>query len=1108
MELTRAWRRALAAMKTAVAVVTAVACITTITTPAFAGTTGVVKGTVTDTAGAPLAGVSIILRSPSGNYPSTTDSRGFYAITGVYADTYTASFEKSGYASQVVTGLSVFADQTVTQNEKLTKSLKTIASVTARSAASAFQPEQTVDTYTVGQQQIQNLQGSDFNISESNLLTSLPGVGYDSSGYPVIHGGRENEEGFEFEGVPYTDAFTNQFVNTLALPGSGLASAQLTPGVGDASVQSNGTGVINLVASRGTYPGYTNLEFRVGGPGFDHAFNGSMSYASDNGHISDYLAFAGAQSSPRYGDGTTPANLTGNMASTLLEADRETLNNLIFRFGKNNNQALQLFTDIGQHNFYQAYGGYSSYCFESCNPYLQASYGSYYGFTPSQVTALTGPMINQTSPTETLAQGNRAPATYYQPFETYKLGYTLNINPSTFLSADVYSVNAVTTFDFPTGTTNSLGLGDYNLLQGGHSLGGTIKLQKQINDKNLAEVGYEYAWRHPEYQQNIYGYAWLSYLVDTQGFFAPYDFISPTDPNGCPAQTYYGIPAAVGTCGYAYGANPTATQLQIPSFAQNSNINRRDASYYVNDKWDINDRLHLDAGVRVETSQYLGLPSIGLNSDCTFNYNPANANPNASYDPTKPLGLGNCPYNPNFSNITTQMLKPSEVEPRLGLAWQLGHDTALRFTYDRASAFPILGLVDAQLYQPDFLQPYAKLAPYSLNNNLLAAEGVTVPTFALANGTTTNVNECGIAPYYVPCTNYGQQLYWIYQNFNGVPYQPILPMTSNNYQVTLEHQFTKGFLNGVAISVAPWTRHQYNTEASVAQPEIGKNGLPLIANGNVVLGPASATNLGKEFANGVDVNITKENPVGLSGQWTMTYVNEFSSVLPTSGSEDFFPSIPYSSALAGNVYRVGFLSPFQTTLGLTYRTESGWRVNPRLTYNVGYPIGAGTLTSDIINGVAMNVPNTNVIPGGAATSEGIGPAYYVDPLNPGSLTNPNIVASRGNAETASPGGKLSPSNFYANITLEYAPKNKPFKVGFDVENMFNRYYGGPSLNPRYQPIATGIAGPLTGQSTHSVDYREPYANPIYEPAYGGNNVFLNFPNSIGRSYYFYYSVKI
>ncbi len=88
----------------------------------------------------------------------------------------------------------------------------------------------------------------------------------------------------------------------------------------------------------------------------------------------------------------------------------------------------------------------------------------------------------------------------------------------------------------------------------------------------------------------------------------------------------------------------------------------------------------------------------------------------------------------------------------------------------------------------------------------------------------------------------------------------------------------------------------------------------------------------------------------------MTYQNEFSNVVPTSPSEDFFPSIPPASLALGNLYRVGFLSPFVGTLSFQERTRNGWRINPVIYYNHGYPIGSGLLTANTINGVNYNSP--------------------------------------------------------------------------------------------------------------------------------------------------------
>src|SRR6202011_1505205 len=97
-----------------------------------------------------------------------------------------------------------------------------------------------------------------------------------------------------------------------------------------------------------------------------------------------------------------------------------------------------------------------------------------------------------------------------------------------------------------------------------------------------------------------------------------------------------------------------------------------------------------------------------------------------------------------------------------------------------------------------------------------------------------------------------------------------------------------------------------------------------------------------------------------------------------------------------------------------------------------------------------------------------GATQYVDPRNPGSLFRPNIDARRGTPESASAGGVLSAARFGpTQITVEYTSRRNPRAgtIGALMANVFNQLYGQPGLNPRYQPIATGIAGPYSGYSS-------------------------------------------
>ncbi|MGH7728049.1 MAG: carboxypeptidase regulatory-like domain-containing protein, partial [Vulcanimicrobiaceae bacterium] len=250
----------------------------------YAGTIGTLSGTVIDSqTHQPVFGVAVDAVSPSATYHGKTDAKGFYSFTGVIPDTYIVSFQASGFQVASVTGVTVNADQVTTVDGLLTEALKTIGRVSARSIGGAFQPTQPQDTYTVTSQQIETTLGRPDALSEADLLASLPGASFDSSGYPVLRGGRENEEGFEYEGIPYTDALTSQFINALALnPAAG--SLQLTPGAGDASSGNTGTGVVNLIAKRGTYPGFGSVLALVGGNGgFNHQLNLEYGFAGANG---------------------------------------------------------------------------------------------------------------------------------------------------------------------------------------------------------------------------------------------------------------------------------------------------------------------------------------------------------------------------------------------------------------------------------------------------------------------------------------------------------------------------------------------------------------------------------------------------------------------------------------------------------------------------------------------------------------------------------------------------------------------------------------------------------------------------------------------------------
>ena len=153
--------------------------------------------------------------------------------------------------------------------------------------------------------------------------------------------------------------------------------------------------------------------------------------------------------------------------------------------------------------------------------------------------------------------------------------------------------------------------------------------------------------------------------------------------------------------------------------------------------------------------------------------------------------------------------------------------------------------------------------------------------------------------------------------------------------------------------------------------------------------------------------------------------------------------------------------------------------------------------------------NTNVTSPIGST----GATQYVDPANPGSLFKPVISATRGTPESSSAGGVLSNSRLLTNLTLEYSPpRNQRETFGLLINNLFNSLYGGstnngvPALNGRYQPVATGIGGPLTGLSNLPILF--PTTGFFqYDKAQFGQQPYRIIPGNAPLTYRFYYQLQ-
>jgi len=1067
---------------------------------AAAGTVGNINGKVTDAkTGTPVAGVTVTAVAPTGTYHATTDANGFFSMVGVQPDTYAVSFELKGYAPTSTTGLTVTADQSSPIAYKITKEkdLRTIGTVTARSAGSAFQPKQTQDSYTVTAAQAQSLLGKTDAISETNLLTRLPGASLDRYGYPVIRGGRENDEGFLINGIPAIDAFTSQFTNSLAL-NAGLNQLQLTPGAGDASVGGAGTGTLNLITKRGTYPAFANLDAEAILQPYDHQLSLELGAATRNGSLSNYFQFTGYDAGTQLGSrGVNVQSLSQNSyLDTAYNTSRSFSDDLVFKFGKGQNQSFEVFYDNQQTNFLGTLGT-SSLTYPAGDPYYLSNLERFTGLNKTQLQSPTlyGLLPNQTSLTGLL--GTRGAKNYYQPQNILKFGYTNAIGSRSFLQAQVYSLDSVSTFDFPYANGN-IGFGSFVALQGGHRTGGTLDFTSQFNSKNTIKAGVEYDFLHPVYDQSDPQDGLYALSAFGSGYEVA-DFINPA----LPAKGLGSCPLGVdgnGTsyCGYLnnYLANPGA----VPNNQEQTQTNESQASIYLSDKFAPTSNLVVDAGLRVETANYR-LPSLaGCNptnlatqtDQCL--YFPTGTRTNAAGE-TLPV-----------TALASQLTKPVVFEPRIAASFQLTKNDAVRASFARSAQFAPLAFVDVGV-PVGIYSRYAGIPSYDANANYNAGTPFAPPAvgaFAGA-GNPYQAMTCGVAAN-LPCQNYADQLRWENQNaIQGVPIQPVRPTTFSNFDFSYSHQFAAG----VAVKVTPFYRRGYDVLAQVAQPRLA-GGQPVInpTNGNVVLNPPVTTNLGTNRTTGVEFQLTREVATGLSAGVNATYINEFTNVLPSPLiQEDFFPQILTQSILLGNQYRAGFVSPLSGVVYLNYRSKKGFRINPIVTYTRGYPAGVGNVSPAFVNGTAVNIPQTNASTASAPYGQNYAP-NFVDPQNPGSYFKPNIAATRGTYESSSAAGFITNPRFRTDISLEYSPPGARSTFGVLITNLFNQIYSSvPTYNSRYQAVATGVSGPKTGYSTVPVNYPE-LGSQQYLPFQYGNDPYRIIPNAVPQTIRAYYQLGI
>ncbi|MGC1379449.1 MAG: TonB-dependent receptor [Candidatus Baltobacteraceae bacterium] len=1035
---------------------------------ALAETAGIISGTVTDDkTHAAVAGVQVVAKSPSATYRTTTDAQGHFRFLSVLPDTYSISLSHAGYApySTIVVVLNG-SQQTV--NVPLSKTLKTIASTHARSTGSAFQRGMTIDTYTVTGAQMETVLGKAFNANENELLRSIPSVTIDKSGTVSIRGGFAFEAAYEFEGIDYTTPTAN-LQNTLQNVANfgllnGVGGVQLIPGAGDATHGDTGTGLVLFTAKHGTYPGFVNVDTEALLFPYLHQLGLEWGWASPSQRLTNYAGFLGIRRAFQYGIPGTAANTLGTLgtnAATLgstidpnlvyyapsFLSSNDFVDNLIYRFGKNESQRLQFFIQDQAITQQLDYGGFQFL------PYISG------GTTAGKCAPY--PVIGPQGIPVNTAQQNYAcdaliplfpgqPNTYAfvsqadelkSPFLAYKLEYGANLGTSSLLTTRFYR-----TFSEQSQIMPAQGI--FAEPFGGTRTAGQIDLTTQVGAKNLIRYGGIYSWVVP------YGnrYDFTSYSAFTvPAYIVTYPITHPLQPLPLP-YTYQGL---------LPNNNPAAQQgleedFFSPSFCNSLGIHS--GCGYLNAYFPGGVRFPFEEDVETVAQQQYGIyaqDTIDLSSKWKSE-----------------VGLRLDGYN---FQIPNQAGSPASIpaaehqrllEPHFDASYLPdAHDT-IRVGYGHTLSMPLPSLLGADVSRV----PYA---PF-----------VNVPSYD--NSTGRAARYCGPLANQL-CSNYADQLYWLTRDYrfgSSTLETPLVGATFTNYDISWAHEFR----DGSAMKVTPFYRRGYNVIEQTAQI-LGFN----FQTGSPVYGDVAYSNQGIQKATGVELLYTKELPLGLSMQVGATYISQF-------GNEPPGAFLQPAALAVGEIYRSPDLSPFQLNAAFDWKNSHGWRIDPVIGFNVGYPYGAGYYTAVYCNGIPVIVPNTSL-----STIYSQTPGY-IDPLNPGSCTKPNIAATRGIHEPGLPGGLLTTPRIDADLTVEYRPPTKGLAksvFGLRVVNLLNQVYNVPVVNGCYgAPVSTGLASG-TAPCTYS---SAPYAPP--DVAAHGAGPYLTYPNEPPISFRLYYQVDI
>lgn len=185
-----------------------------LTLSARAATTGTLAGTVTDSTGAALAGVTVTVTSPQllGARMVQTNSSGDYVLALLPPGTYRMEFILDGFTTVMREDVRVGLDTTTDVDVPLTLGPLAVG-ITVTADAVVIDPTQTTVQQNFGTEHLKYAAIGSAGRSYQNVLQQAPGVAGGSN--PQVMGANLGQNSFLLDGVNTTDPVTHTFGSNL-----------------------------------------------------------------------------------------------------------------------------------------------------------------------------------------------------------------------------------------------------------------------------------------------------------------------------------------------------------------------------------------------------------------------------------------------------------------------------------------------------------------------------------------------------------------------------------------------------------------------------------------------------------------------------------------------------------------------------------------------------------------------------------------------------------------------------------------------------------------------------------------------------------------------------